>query len=326
MRIDLKFISSLALLMITIFACAVPQQTRQVEVEALSPVESQRRAQQETQIPKVKSYKRRVTIGRFTNETTYGKGLLRDADLDPLGKQASDILASDLVRSGRFLVFERPDLGKLLNEQQLTGQSDLVGADTVIIGSVSEFGRTTQGTKGFLSSTKLQRVNAKVNIRLVDPKTGHVFFSTTGAGEANSESGEVAGFGSKADYDATLNDRAIRASIADVIDSLINKLETQPWRTYILSIQNGNVLISGGPAQGLKIGDELSVVQEGEKVRSRQTGFMVDLPGKEIARLRVVSFFGTSETDQGSTCIITSGSLNGNPIDKLYITDIQGSK
>jgi hypothetical protein len=111
-----------------------------------------------------------------------------------------------------------------------------------------------------------------------------------------------------------------------VIDSLINKLEAEPWRPYILSIQNNNILISGGSSQGLKIGDELSVVQEGEKVRSRQTGFMIDLPGKEIARLRVISFFGTSERDQGSTCVVISGSLNDIPIDKLYITEVKENK
>lgn len=311
-------------MLVILSGCALPQLPRQGEKESPVSLQEQQKAQQEILTPEVKTYKRRIAIGRFTNETNYGKGLLRDADLDPLGKQASDILAADLVRSGRFLVFERPDLGKLVKEQQITGLADLIGVDALILGSVSEFGRTTEGTRGFLSSTKLQRVNAKVNIRLVDPKTGHVFFSTIGAGEAVTESGEIAGYGSQAEFDATLNDKAIRATISNAIDSLTSKLGERPWRTYILSIESSKVLISGGSAQGLKIGDELLVMQEGEQVRSQQTGFMIELPGKEVARLRVTSFFGKSETDQGSACIVISGNLNGIPINKLYITEITG--
>lgn len=322
----MRFQTVILFMLVILSGCALPQLPRQGEKESPVSLQEQQKAQQEILTPEVKTYKRRIAIGRFTNETNYGKGILRDTDLDldPLGKQASDILAADLVRSGRFLVFERPDLGKLVKEQQITGLADLIGVDALILGSISEFGRTTEGTRGFLSSTKLQRVNAKVNIRLVDPKTGHAFFSTMGAGEAVTESGEIAGYGSRSEFDATLNDKAIRAAISNAIDSLISKLGERPWRTYILSIEGSRVLISGGSAQGIRIGDELLVMQVGEKVRSQQTGFMIELPGKEVARLRVTSFFGKSETDQGSTCIVISGSLNDIPINKSYITEIAG--
>lgn len=309
-----------------LLSCAVPQMERRNSVEAPVTPEVQKKAQKEAQVPAEKTYKRKIAIGRFTNETNYGLGLLRDNDLDPLGKQASDILSSDLVRSERFIVLERPDLGKLVNEQQITHRVDLVGVDTLIIGSVSEFGRTTEGTSGFLSSTKKQRVHAKINIRLVDPETGHLFFSTTGAGEAVTESGEVAGFGSSADYDATLNDKAIRAAIANAMDSLITNIGTRPWRTNILSIEGKNVLIGGGSLQGLKTGDLLMVTEEGKKVRNPQSGFMITLPGREIARLKIESFFGTTETDQGSICSIVSGSLGGVSIEKAIVSEIPEKK
>ena len=115
------------------------------------------------------------------------------------------------MESGSFLVFERPDLGKIEQEQRLTGQSNLIGVDTLILGSVTEFGRSTTGEVGFLSATKRQTARAKVEIRLADARTGQVFFSAAGAGEALAESGEVAGFGSRAAYDGSLNDKAIGA-------------------------------------------------------------------------------------------------------------------
>ena len=104
------------------------------------------------------------------------------------------MLSSRLIASGNFLVLERPDLQKLEREQALSGGSAaLVGSDTVISGAVTEFGRSVAGKAGFLSSTKVQVARAKVDIRLVDVKTGQAYFSATGAGEASTESGEVAG-------------------------------------------------------------------------------------------------------------------------------------
>jgi curli biogenesis system outer membrane secretion channel CsgG len=98
----------------------------------------------------------------------YGKGIFVDHSSDPLGEQAADILATELLRSNRFLVFERPDVELIGKEQALKGAGELVGVDALIIGSVTEFGRSADGKKGFLSSTKTQEARAKVNLRLVE--------------------------------------------------------------------------------------------------------------------------------------------------------------
>ena len=81
-------------------------------------------------------------------------------------------------------------------------------------------------------------------------RTGLAFFSSIGAGEASTESGEVAGYGSRSNYDATLNDRAIAAAISDVVDKLVSTLEERPWRTDILEVQDNQVFISGGSNRG----------------------------------------------------------------------------
>src|SRR6266498_3487872 len=202
--------SGLALLLA---GCATPAQ-RPLTAESPVPQATQLLAQQAAQAAGAPRYKRKVAVGRFTNETTYGRSLLNDADLDRIGKQASDMLASRLVMSGQFIVLERPDLAKIQREQVVAAMAGLVGADTLIMGSVTEFGRSVGGKVGFLSSTKMQLAKAKVDIRLVDVKTGHAYFSALGAGEASTEVGEVAGFGSRSEYDATLNDRAIASAIS----------------------------------------------------------------------------------------------------------------
>lgn len=256
-----------------------------------------------------KQLKRKVAIARFTNETRYGRSLLVDENNDPLGKQATDMLSSRLIASGQFLVFERPDLAKIRKEQQLTGQENLVGVDTLLVGAVTEFGRSESGKVGFLSATKNQVARAKVEVRLIDVRTGQAFFTASGTGEANTETGSIAGYGSKAEYDASLNDRAIGAAISDMMNTLVNRLEDRPWTTDILKVDGGRIFISGGERQGLKPGDRLAVMAQGEKVKSRQSGFEITLPGSRVAGLRVVSLFGDSEASEGAVCEISDGAI-----------------
>lgn len=306
--------------LILLAGCAsVPKKMEAVEASASK--QEQLEAQQAAQLPKMKKYKRKIIIGRFSNETNYGRTLLTDESNDRIGKQASDMLSSRLVKSNRFLVFERPDLDKVQAEQALTNENNIIGADTIIIGSVTEFGRSVTGKAGFISSTKMQTAKAKVDIRLVDAKTGQSFFSATGAGEASTESGETAGFGSQADYDATLNDKAIAAAISDVINNLIVSLESRPWRTDILEVKGNAVYISGGKSQGLKEGDALSVMKRTKAVKSQQSGFTIDLPPEKVGSIKISSLFGDNETNEGSVAEITSGGVDANSLNDLFVKE-----
>lgn len=295
-------------------------------VEAPVSRQEQQEAQKKLSIPETKIYKRKIAIARFTNETRYGRSLLLDSELDPLGKQASDMLMSQLIASGKFLVFERPDLEKINREQAILNKSDLIGSDTLIIGSVTEFGRFTEGKVGFMSSTKNQIARAKVDIHLVDVRSGHTFFSAIGSGEASTESGEIAGYGSRANYDATLNDRAIAAAISDVMNEIVSKIEERQWRTDILKIDGSKVFISGGQHQGIKVGDVLAVMREGQNVKSQQSGFGVSLPPTEVGTLRVVGLFGDSEVSEGSVCEIINGSFVKESLEELFVIEKKEGK
>lgn len=291
-------------------------------VESSVSREAQLEAQKQQALPEKPRFKRKVAIGRFSNETRYGRSLLRDDENDPLGKQVSDILAGRLVESERFLVFERPDINKLKAESTLSGESlDLVGVDTMIFGSLTEFGHTTTGKKGFLSKTKKQTAEASVELRLVDVKTGHVFFTAKGSGAATVEAGEVAGYGSSANYDATLNDKAIDAAVSDLLNTLIRKLEEREWRTDILNIENGQAYISGGAHQGIKKGDVFSVMSKGKSVKSQHTGFDIDLPASRVGKIKVISTFGTSESSEGAITKIIEGDFVNTDLNRLFVAE-----
>ena len=122
-----------------------------------------------------RTIKRKVAIGRFSNETQYAKGLFYDKDNDPMRKQALDILSSKLASSGKFILLEREDLDLLVAE---AGEDmKKIGADYIILGSITEFGRKNEGQQKVFSSTKTQTVEAGVSIRLVESATGLIIYS-----------------------------------------------------------------------------------------------------------------------------------------------------
>ncbi len=306
--------------------CAV-QAPQVAPKEAAASAEQQRAAQQavQAQPPQRPALKRKIALGRITNETSYGQSLLRDSSGDPLGKQVTDLMSKALTESGAFLVFERPDIGKVETEGRLSqARLNLVGVDALVIGSLTEFGRKTVGATGFVSSSKRQVAFAKVDVRVVDVSTAQVLFATSGAGEASTETASTFGFGSQAAYDGTLNDAAIRQAVSEAVNRLSADFASRPWQTAILKTEAGRVFLSGGKAQGLRPGMHLDVQTTGERIKSPQTGAMVTLPGRSIARVRIDSLFGESELNEGAVASVASGSLDGYRVDQLTVRALEG--
>ena len=154
-----------------------------------------------------KSLKRKVAIGRFSNETQYAKGMFYDRENDPIRKQALDILSSKLAASGKFILLERDGLEELMAESGAGMQK--IGADYIILGSITKFGRKVEGDQRVLSQTKTQTVEAGVSIRLVEASSGLIIYSDEASGFAETSAKQTLGLGGTAGYDATLSDKAI---------------------------------------------------------------------------------------------------------------------
>ncbi len=175
----------------------------------------------------------KIAIGRFTNESSYGAGLFTDQSGDRLGKQASDLLTNHLVETQRFVVVERPDLGQLRAEAKLMGLSEedfrrnLTGVDALILGSVAELGRETTGTSWFVGRSKQQRARARVVLRLADPRSGEVFYTQEGSGEATIKATSTLGFGGSAGWDSTLDGKAIDAAIVNMMNNVVRTLDAR---------------------------------------------------------------------------------------------------
>ena len=270
-----------------------------------------------------KVIKRKVAIGRFSNETQYAKGIFYDKENDPMGKQALDILSAKLAASGKFILLERGDLASLLEEAKKSDNGlATIGADYMIIGSVTEFGRKNVGKSGVFSSTKSQIVEAAVAIRLVDVSTGLIIYSDEGKGSAELTTRTTMGVGGKADYDATLSDKAISEAIGQLVENIINKCTSKPWRSYFLSYDSDAQLIAGGASQGIKVGDTFSVKTKGKKVKNPQSGMMIELPGKTIGKVTVTASAGdTPETEYSFVTFDGISAIDSEKLGDYYIEE-----
>ena len=272
--------------------------------------------------PIEKSLKKVVAISRFSDETKRGNSVFVDKNNNRIGKQASDILSARLTESGKFIMLERSDLSAIENENKL-GNSEMnaIAADYVIIGSVSEYGRTTTSEVGVFSRNKIQKANVTVNIRLVNTKTSQVIYSEEATGEALSEANNVFGVGERAAYNTSLDDKALSAAISKLVSNVIENLLDSPWQAYLLSHENNQFFMSGGEEQGIKLNDEFQVLKKGKSIKNPQTGQFIQLPGKKVATIKVINLIGKGANSISIT-ELSSGNIDTGKLNEYIIREL----
>ncbi|MGI4938802.1 MAG: CsgG/HfaB family protein [Janthinobacterium lividum] len=173
-----------------------------------------------------------LVVGKFDNRSSFLRGLFSDG-VDRLGGQAKTILVTHLQQARRFQVMDRDNLDETGKESQFTGQSQRIkGADFVITGDVTEFGRKEAGDQqlfGILGRGKTQVAYAKVALNVVDALTSEVIFSVQGAGEFALSNREVVGFGGTAGYDSTLNGKVLDLAIREAVNRLVDGVDSGAW-------------------------------------------------------------------------------------------------
>ena len=173
-----------------------------------------------------------VSVGKFDNRSGFMRGIFTDG-VDRLGSQAKTTLVSHLQQSQRFNVLDRENLAETRQEAQYKSQTQAIrGADFVVTGDVSEFGRKDVGDRqlfGILGRGKTQIAYAKVTLNIVNSLSSEVVFSARGAGEYELSNREVVGFGGTAGYDATLNGKVLDLAMREAVNKLVVGLDAGQW-------------------------------------------------------------------------------------------------
>ncbi len=173
-----------------------------------------------------------IAVGKFDNRSSYGRGLFSDG-VDRLGGQAKTVLITHLQQTNRFNVLDRDNLQEARQEAGFKGTAQAIkGADYVITGDVTEFGRKEVGDKqlfGLLGRGKEQVAYAKVSLNVVNITTSEVVYSAQGAGEYSLSNREILGTGGTAGYDATLNGKVLDLAIREAVNRLTAGIDAGAW-------------------------------------------------------------------------------------------------
>ncbi|MBB4843110.1 curli biogenesis system outer membrane secretion channel CsgG [Paucibacter oligotrophus] len=202
--------------------CATTEQSRSIEVSKVA-----------TAAAPYQGVRAPIVVGKFDNRSNFMRGIFSDG-LDQLGTQSKTILISHLQQSQRFNVMDRENLAEAQQEAQYKSVTqNIKGADYLVTGAVSEFGRKDVGDKqlfGILGRGKSQIAYAKVTLNIVNSATSEVVYSVQGAGEYSLSEREVVGFGSTASYDGTLNGKVLDLAIREAVNSLVSGMDSGAWR------------------------------------------------------------------------------------------------
>jgi curli biogenesis system outer membrane secretion channel CsgG len=250
--------------------------------------------------------KKRVAVAEFENRTPYGQRRL--------GAGISDILATELSRTGAFILVEREQLDAVMREQALglsgmvseksapqVGQ--LIGANAVITGAVTQFGVRTEAKDLILTASKKQIASCVVDVRLVEVSTGRIIWAGSGSGSAERKYTNYLGSGSAGSYDEMLESDAFRSAAADVMQNLLNGFDRLEWSCLVAKVDIEKIYLNAGRNSGLEIGATPSIYRLGEPVLDPVTGAEIGREETEIGIGQVIGYLG----DDGSIMTLTEG-------------------
>jgi len=252
--------------------------------------------------------KRRIGIVSFENKAPYAQARI--------GATATDILVTELVKSGKFIVVERDRLDKVVGEQKL-GQSGAIDAGTaaqvgkvlglnaIVTGSVSQFGVKKEGKDFIISQSKQQIVECTVDVRVTDAETGQVLYADSGKGIVRKASGKFLGMGNQSKYDETLEGEALRAAIVKFVDNIISQVNQKPWSCRVAEVEDGAIYLNAGLESGIQVGQKLKVFSQGREIKDPTTGLVLGRTEKEIGTIKIASYLG----DNGAVANLISGEL-----------------
>ena len=275
---------------ITLLAACAPSKTVKQQ-QAISTKET------EEVESKYTGPKRRIGVVEFENKSAYGQGRL--------GGAASDILVTELVKSGKFIVVERDRMNKILDEQKLQSQGmtdpqtaakvgQILGLEAIVVGSVSQFGVKKEGSDYLLTQSKRQVADVTVDIRLIDVQSGQVILADSGKGMAKSTKASFLGMGTKGGYDETLEGEALRAALVQFVTNISSQLNKKAWSCMIAAVANDQLYLNAGEDSGVTSGMKLDCFRQGSEIRDPRSNLVIGHVEEYIGRAEVNGTCGES--------------------------------
>ncbi|MEC7583263.1 MAG: hypothetical protein VYE77_03015 [Planctomycetota bacterium] len=235
--------------------------------------------------------KRSIAVPDFENLTDYGRDKTTLGG-DTLAEHSSGFVRAHLAATKQFLPFDPASLQEPpRTDYMVKGRLQLLG--------VMELPQT----RGAARRGPAKGI-AEVQVQVLATATGRQVFQRKGRAERPLDPGAPT---------QKLDDKTTRELVAEalgsVMDEVVEELLDSPWSTSVLMMYGANCVISGGSALGLKVGDQLVVVERPSPGRSSPTGQGPDAFPVEVARIQIESSFGVESAGEASICKVISGDL-----------------
>lgn len=272
--------------------------------------------------------KKRVAVFDFDYATVQSStSALFGTNVD-VGKGISDLLVKHLVQDGTYSVLERKAMDKILAEQNFSNSDranpnsaakigKLLGADAIIVGSITQFGNDTKtekvggsgggwssfGVGGF--SHKKSKAIVAADARIVDIDTGEILGVADGKGESSRESTSLLGGGgnwhgwgagavdfSNSDFQQTILGEAVNAAVKQMSTGVIADNVKLQTRTVIVeglvaAVDSGQIILNCGAKAGLKVGDQLTVGRVTKEIKDPATGKVIRRLTSTVGVIRI---------------------------------------
>lgn len=239
-----------------------------------------------------KGPKKKLAVTTFENTTRFGKRRL--------GANISDILITEMNKSGRFLLLERSRVDDIMSQVALSqagiteGKLDqlrLLDADYIITGAVTQYAVTTEGSSGLFTQSKTQKARVTVDARLIDVHSGEVITAQSATGTASKTFSKVLGVGESGGYDESLEGNALRAAVRKIVEPLVQVMDERPWQCRVVRIKSDKIYLDAGKKSGLKKGTPLTLIQQGEAITD-MNGALLGYEETETGTAVITGFIG----------------------------------
>lgn len=241
--------------------------------------------------------KDRVAVMDFENKAQYGGWRV--------GRGASDILTTELAKTGKFSVMERNKLASVMKEQDMgaSGRFDpataarigkIIGVEYIITGAVTEYGQSASGGGGGGVRVGKKGYHASVDVRMVDATTGEIVFADSATASKSSMDVRVFGFGGGESFNEKKASAVMRTAIQEIAAKITSKPLTPSGKpaaaggpVLVADVDGKTVTLNKGSNAGLKVGQKVIISRKGKVIKDPQTGKVLKIKYKKIGAIKL---------------------------------------
>ena len=227
-----------------------------------------------------------------------------------LGQGMAELLVAQLMETERLVVIERRHIHDVVGELDRQGdplfrpegkaeRGRLINAQYLIRGAVTDFTVVgdASGWFGVRDKAAIKGRGEKARVALVitvsDVASGQVLSSVQASGDASagglgaSVNYRQLSFGGEAFFRTPLG-KATERAMERAVKRILYELPARDWEPRVAEVEGAEVVVNGGSAMDVNVGQEYVVRASPRPVTDPVTGDVIDVkPGKVIGRVRV---------------------------------------